>query len=53
VDRPEVKVVFMSGYSDDAIEHHGMLDPGANFIEKPISAEALLQKLREVLDFQS
>jgi hypothetical protein len=40
----------MSGYTNDAIVHHGVLDPGIFFIEKPFSQEALMRKLREVLD---
>lgn len=40
----------MSGYTDDAIAHHGVLDPGAAFMEKPITVDALLTKSREFLD---
>jgi hypothetical protein len=40
----------MSGYTDDAIVHHGTLDPGTHFIAKPFSAADLTQKIREVLD---
>jgi CheY-like chemotaxis protein len=47
--RPGVKVVFMSGYTDDAIVHHGVLEPGTAFIEKPVTSVALLTKLREFL----
>jgi PAS domain S-box-containing protein len=47
--RPDVKVVYMSGYTDDAIVHHGVLDPGTAFIEKPIAPNALLEKIREFL----
>src|SRR5664279_2337391 len=38
LDRPGIKVLYMSGYADDAIVHHGTLDPGTNFIAKPFSA---------------
>jgi len=47
--RPGVKVVFMSGYTDDAIVHHGVLEPGTAFIEKPVTSETLLTKMREFL----
>jgi signal transduction histidine kinase len=47
--RPGLRVVFMSGYTDDAIIHRGGLDPSAAFVDKPIAAAALLAKLSEVL----
>ena len=40
----------MSGYTSDAIVHHGVLREGIDFIEKPFSEQALMRKLREVLD---
>jgi DNA-binding response OmpR family regulator len=40
----------MSGYTDDAISHHGMLDKGVALLPKPFSAEALTAKVRQVLD---
>ncbi|HJX33889.1 MAG TPA: PAS domain S-box protein [Desulfatiglandales bacterium] len=46
---PHMKVIYMSGYTDDAIVHLGVLEPGLNFIEKPFSPEALAVKVREVL----
>jgi CheY-like chemotaxis protein len=48
--RPDVKVLFMSGYTDDAIVHHGVLDPGIALLQKPFSPAALARKVREVLD---
>jgi CheY-like chemotaxis protein len=47
---PSMKILYMSGYTDDAIVHHGVLDAGTNFIEKPFTAERLSSKVREVLD---
>jgi CheY-like chemotaxis protein len=48
--RPGIKVLFMSGYTDEAIVHHGVLDPNVKFIQKPFSPAALAKKVREVLD---
>jgi two-component system cell cycle sensor histidine kinase/response regulator CckA len=50
VARPGIKVLYMSGYTDDAIVHHGTLDPGTHFIAKPFNAADLARKVREVLD---
>ncbi|HLA78606.1 MAG TPA: GAF domain-containing protein [Vicinamibacteria bacterium] len=47
--RPQMKVLFMSGYTDDALGPHGMLDPGVALLQKPFTAEALTHKIREVL----
>jgi two-component system cell cycle sensor histidine kinase/response regulator CckA len=48
--RPGTKVLFMSGYTDDALGHHGVLGPGTAFVEKPFTIDGLLRKVREVLD---
>jgi CheY-like chemotaxis protein len=45
-----LRVIYMSGYSQDAIESHGVLDSGTAFIEKPFTTKALADKVREVLD---
>ena len=47
---PEVRVLFTSGYADDAVARHGDLNPEIPFIRKPFSSESLLRKVREVLD---
>jgi two-component system, cell cycle sensor histidine kinase and response regulator CckA len=48
--RPSMRVLYMSGYTDEAIVHHGVLDEGLAFIQKPFTAEQIVQKIREVLD---
>ena len=48
--RPAIKVLFMSGYTDDAIVHHGVLDAGTSFLQKPFSAISLARKVKEVLE---
>ncbi len=47
---PDIKVLYMSGYTDNSIVHHGVLDPGIHFIQKPFSMQAFSKKVREVLD---
>jgi PAS domain S-box-containing protein len=46
---PEAKVLFMSGYTDNAIVHNGELEPGTAFLQKPFSPDALERKIRELL----
>jgi CheY-like chemotaxis protein len=48
--RPEVKVLFMSGYADHAIVHHGVIEAGMFFLQKPFTPALLTQKVREVLE---
>jgi len=47
---PRLKLLFMSGYTSDIIAHHGVLDEGVHFIQKPFSRLELAAKVREVLD---
>ena len=48
--RPNLKVVYMSGYTDSAIVDHGILEPGVTFVQKPFATDALLRKIRDILD---
>ncbi len=47
---PETKVIFMSAYTDKTIVHHGVTEPVTAFLQKPFTKNALILKVREVLD---
>src|SRR5208337_5260104 len=48
--RPDLKCLYMSGYTADLIAHHGILDEGLNFIQKPFGSNDLAARVRQVLD---
>jgi len=47
---PKLKAFYISGYTDNAIAHHGMLDKGFLLLQKPFSPQSLAEKVREILD---
>jgi PAS domain S-box-containing protein len=47
---PETKILYMSGYTDDAVIHHGVLAEGVNYLQKPFTIEGVTRKVREVMD---
>jgi CheY-like chemotaxis protein len=47
---PNIRILYTSGYTDDAVLRHGVLKPGMAFIQKPFTPRALLEKIREVLE---
>ena len=48
--RPGLKALYLSGYTDEAIVRHGVLEGGVPFLQKPFSLDALARKVRDVLD---
>jgi two-component system cell cycle sensor histidine kinase/response regulator CckA len=49
-EHPELRVLFMSGYTDDAVVRHGVLQSNTNFLQKPFTPNSLAKKVREILD---
>ena len=51
--RPNIRVLYLSGYTEDAIIHEGALEPGTGFLQKPFTLQVLARKVREVLQGES
>jgi DNA-binding NtrC family response regulator len=47
--QPDIKVLYMSGYTDNVIVHHGILEEGVNFLQKPFTVDSLVRKVKRVL----
>ena len=48
--KPGIKTLFMSGYTANVISHHGVLDKGMNFIQKPFTKDELARKIRRAIE---
>jgi len=48
--RPDIRVLYVSGYTDDVVLRNGLLEPGTAFLQKPFTKDSLTQKVRAVLD---
>ena len=48
--RPGLRVLYVSGYTEEAVQRHGVLDPGTGFVEKPFTADLLAERVRRALD---
>ena len=49
-ERPDMKVLYMSGHTEDAIIHHGVLEQGVEFLQKPFTGRDLIGRVRRILD---
>ena len=50
IDQPKMRVLYMSGYTSDVITHHGVLDEGVSFLQKPFAPARLSERVRQILD---
>ncbi len=48
--KPQMRILFTSGYTDDAVVRHDVIEAGTNFIQKPFIPDALARKIRSILD---